>query len=251
MRYSFIPADEEWIDDGPDIAGPGWRTVDAETLAEYFGRQVDRVCYEGYSRFAFVTALLAIAAELQWELQYEAGGDGVRQERAGDERSCVGYRVCNTSRFAMPDIAQSELALDHEDHSADPRDWIPVKLLCDELEREMAEKRTHLLQKLTAWMVSLRVFRRVESVRMIDSEARSARDDEYHRALLAFLLGVGELILLDLRRHEQIDPKWIGIGFDDVAAMIKELRSDMMMWHGEMTEARKQTILADVFGIED
>lgn len=146
---------------------------------------------------------------------------------------------------------QAELPLNHEDHHADPKDWIPVKLLCDEIEMELAESRAHLLRKLTGWLLGLRVFRRVESYRMYRAEPLAPRELEFHRALLTFLLGAGEMLLLNLRSHEDIDPNWVGLSFDDVKATVAELRSDLTMWHGDMTDGRRTQILSDVFGFED
>lgn len=83
---------------------------------------------------------------------------------------------------------------------------------------------------------------------MIKKQA-SQRDYQYHRALLSFIVGVGELLVLELANHNSIDPENIGVSFGAVEAQLGELRDDVRMWHGGMTAARKEQILCDVFGV--
>ena len=76
------------------------------------------------------------------------------------------------------------------------------------------------------------------------------RDRKYHRAMLEFLIGSGAILVMELEIHTQIDSVHIGIPFPSVCAQLQELRDDLRMWHGDMTEDRKAEILRDVFGVK-
>ncbi len=133
------------------------------------------------------------------------------------------------------------------EYKVDERDWTAVKLLVEELEQELAERRSHLLFRITGWYFALKVFRRVESEKLI-LRAPMERDLEYHRAMLAFLRGCGEILVLELKKHEDIDPKRIGLSFADFSAMVEELKMSERERYGDMTKARRDEILSDVFG---
>ncbi len=144
---------------------------------------------------------------------------------------------------------QSELGFSHQDHSVDPKDWIPLKLLCEELEQEISARRVHLLRKLSNWLFTLGLFKRIQRQKITCCQDHPhIRDLEYHRVILAMLLGTGEAIQMDLREHTKIDPESIDVSFASVAATIKELQYDMNSWHGDMTEARVTDILDYVGG---
>jgi len=136
----------------------------------------------------------------------------------------------------------------HEDFAQDPRDWVPAMILASELEKEIAERRIHLLRRLSAWYSLIKIFRSVEQEQMLKKDATS-RDMEYHRALINFLVGSGELLVLELQNHRSIDPEHIGIPFACVTSQMEELREDSRMWHGGMTETRRKNIMRDVLGV--
>src|SRR4051812_9089019 len=77
-----------------------------------------------------------------------------------------------------------------DDHMLDPKDWIPALLLQADLEREIAEKRIHLLRRLSTWYSLIGIFRRLEHEKMIASDP-TARDHKYHRAMLEYIVGSG------------------------------------------------------------
>jgi hypothetical protein len=133
------------------------------------------------------------------------------------------------------------------DYKVDERDWSAVKLLVEELEQELAEKRNHLLFRMTAWCFALKVFKRVESEKMVLRDP-SERDSKYHRAMIAFMRGCGEILLVELGAHQEIDPVRVGISFPDLAAMVEEMRISEREWYGDMTPERSAEILNDVFG---
>jgi hypothetical protein len=138
--------------------------------------------------------------------------------------------------------AQQEL-----EYKVDERDWTAVKLLVEELEQELAERRSHLLFRITGWYFALKVFRRVESEKLI-LRPPLARDVEYHKAMLAFLRGCGEVLVLELKKHDGVDPKQIGLSFADFSAMVEELKISERERYGDMTDSRRNEILSDVFG---
>lgn len=133
------------------------------------------------------------------------------------------------------------------EYRVDERDWSAVKLLVEELEQELAERRNHLLFRITAWYFALKVFKRVESEKLIQRPAIE-RDTEYHRAMLAFLRGCGEILVLELKKHEDIDPQQIGLTFGDFSATVEELRISERERYGDMAQSRREEILNDVFG---
>lgn len=107
----------------------------------------------------------------------------------------------------------------------------------------------HLLRRLSTWLNSVSIFKRVEGRRIIAQEGKvSHRDAEHHRALLTLLLGLGENLLIELREHKKVDPEHIGLKFEDILAMVEGMRMDLAMYYGGATEARKAQIFADVFG---
>lgn len=133
------------------------------------------------------------------------------------------------------------------EYKVDERDWTAVRLLVEELEQELAERRNHLLFRITAWQFALKVFRRVESEKLV-MRSPVERDTEYHRATLAFLRGCGEVLMLELKKSEKIDPQSIGLSFAGIAAVVEELRISEREKYGDMTPARREEILTDVFG---
>ena len=133
------------------------------------------------------------------------------------------------------------------EYKVDERDWSAVKLLVEELEQELAEKRNHLLFRITAWCFALKVFKRVESEKMVLRQPLE-RDSKYHKAIIAFMRGCGEILLVELDTHQEIDPVRVGISFSDLAAMVEELRISEREWYGDMTPERRAEILTDVFG---
>lgn len=69
--------------------------------------------------------------------------------------------------------------------------------------------------------------------------------------MLEFLIGSGAILVLELEAHKQIDPQHIGIPFESVTAQIQELRDDLRMWYGGMTEVRRSEIMRDVFAVKE
>ena len=144
-------------------------------------------------------------------------------------------------------VADKQDDLFHGDYLSDPRDWQAIRILCDEIEAEMAERRRHLLRRVCDWLTLLSVFRAIEEKKLIIREA-CPRDMEFHRAIITSILGSGELLLLDLREHTGIDPLAIGVSFEDFEAHVRMLRYDLRARHGDLTPEAKKAILSDVFG---
>ena len=128
-------------------------------------------------------------------------------------------------------------------------DWVAVKILLDEVDEEITARRSHLLYRVTAWMLATRIFKRVEERKLVLTDP-APRDIEYHRAFTSLLLGHGDFLLMELKRHEEIDPENIGVKFADVAAHVEDLRYESVSRYGDMTKARRADILREVFGAE-
>ncbi|MEO6786334.1 MAG: hypothetical protein ABI318_09400 [Chthoniobacteraceae bacterium] len=144
----------------------------------------------------------------------------------------------------------TELPFKESEFEIDPKDWIPALLLQADLERELAEKRVHLLRRLATWYSLITIFRRLERDKMIALEP-TLRDKKYHRAMMEFLIGSGAVLVLELECHKQIDSNHIGVPFESVIAQLQELRDDLRMWHGDMKEQRRAEILSAVFCMSD
>jgi hypothetical protein len=146
----------------------------------------------------------------------------------------------------MPAAAPNGFQEDFE-FGVDEQDWAAVKLLTDELEEELAERRNHLLFRISVWLLAVRVFKKSET-RKIVLRTPSDRDKTYHRALLGFLKGYGEMLLMELGRQNAMDSKDIGVSFEDFSASVEELRLSEREWYGDMTQARREEIFLNVFG---
>lgn len=133
------------------------------------------------------------------------------------------------------------------EYKVDERDWSAVKLLIEELEQELAERRNHLLFRVSAWCFAVKIFKRVESEKIV-LRTPAERDSKHHKAMIAFLRGCGEILLVELTAQQEIDPMRVGISFADLAAMVEELKISEREWYGDMTKARRAEILNDVFG---
>ena len=145
----------------------------------------------------------------------------------------------------MP-VQTPQAELFHPDYNEDPKDWLPAKILLAEIEKELAERRVHLLRRLSSWYLALKILKDLEDRRMV-LQSPTSRDLQYHKAFSRFLQGVGEILLLELQQHTEIDPESIGIKFEDVAASVEALRYNIEMWHSDMTEIRRGEILSNVF----
>jgi hypothetical protein len=147
----------------------------------------------------------------------------------------------------LPTTASQQELLSYNPESPD---WVAVKILLDEVDQEIAARRSHVLFRLSAWIMALRIFRRVEERKFI-LNSPVPRDLDYHRAFISLLVGQGDVLILELRRHEESDPQAIGISFEDIAAQVEELRYDQLSRYGDMTEERRSSILREVFGAEE
>ncbi len=178
---------------------------------------------------------------------------GLRDARIVDE--VPPPMSASTATLQSPDPparpVQTYLQFDHEDFRSDPRDWWPAKNLVAELEEELSAARQHLLLRVTAWVLATKVFRKIERRKMYEPEnGPTARDMEFHRAILTSLLGNGEMLLLDLKSHQEIDPNNIGLSMDAIASTVSQMRFDLSHWHGDMKPEMAEEILSQVFGVE-
>ncbi|MEZ5386604.1 MAG: hypothetical protein R3F13_13915 [Prosthecobacter sp.] len=145
------------------------------------------------------------------------------------------------SASMKPSVPVAEL-----DFGVDERDWGAMKMLLDEFERELSERRTALLARLSIWKMAVRILKRSTTDKMI-LKTPSQRDYDYHHAILGFLKGTGLLLQGELKRHQNIDPENIGVSYEDLAAMVSELEYQEREWYGDMTDEFRDRMLADVF----
>lgn len=145
------------------------------------------------------------------------------------------------------DEHQSTLQLEEKEFASDPKDWCALSLLMEEIDDEMRQQRKHLLMRMAQWLLAHDVFRKIERRKMI-YEDPGQRDLEYHNVVSSSLFGSGKMLLVQLRDHEEIDPRHLGVRFEDLRATVTAVERDYMQWHGGMTAKRQKQILKDVFG---
>lgn len=117
----------------------------------------------------------------------------------------------------------------------------------EEIDEEMQQQRKHLLMRMAQWLMAHDVFRKIEKRKMILTDP-GKRDLEYHNTISSSLFGSGKMLIIQLKEHEEIDPKHLGVRFEDLRATVIAVERDYMQLHSGMTEPRKQQILKNVFG---
>ncbi|MEM1085958.1 MAG: hypothetical protein AAGI48_17750 [Verrucomicrobiota bacterium] len=145
------------------------------------------------------------------------------------------------------DENQRQLAFEEREFAADPRDWCALRLLIEEIDEDMRERRKHLLLRTAQWLMAHDVFRKIEARKMVRAQPHP-RDLEYHNTLASSLVGAGKMLLMQLQEHHDIDPLHIGIRFEDIRTMVIAVERDYNQWHSGMTDERRKSILKDVFG---
>lgn len=141
---------------------------------------------------------------------------------------------------------QINLNLQNQEFASDPKDWMALRMLLDEIDEEMRMQREALLMRVAQWLVAHSIFRKVEKRKLVMSTP-GVRDLEFHDALASSLIGAGKLLVLELREHSEIDPKYIGIRFEDFRATVAGVERDHLLWHSGMTEEREEAILGALF----
>jgi len=134
---------------------------------------------------------------------------------------------------------------DELDFQTDERDWGAVKLLLDEFEEELSERRSALLYRLSVWKMAVRILKRAAVEKMVLREP-CRRDHDYHRSSLAYLKGAGRVLEQELKRHTEVDPSNIGITWDDFAAMVEELECQDREWYGDMKPEMREKLLSEL-----
>ncbi len=169
-----------------------------------------------------------------------------RRARSGGEQTRPVSGLDAGDNFAfMAAPTQDELIF----HELRATDWFFVKRLLRDLQEEFQARERYLIGTVSRYVIGLELFRLCEQLTILDPRSPSQRDRSYHRGMLAIFRGLGELLLADLRQHEEIDIKpALGYGFADLAATVEELAIDERMHYGEMTDARREQILGEVFG---
>ena len=142
----------------------------------------------------------------------------------------------------MPEVSQLDLA-----YAIENPDWVALKVLTEEIQDELSQNRDNLLYSLSNWLMSVTIFKRFEERQMIAADP-GERDRSYHRVILTGVLANGEKLLHELRRHQEIDPKNVGVEMADVQSTVNDLRLCYAEWFNDMKPERKRTILNQVFG---
>ena len=145
---------------------------------------------------------------------------------------------------------QIDLNLQSQEFASDPKDWMALRMLLDEIDKEMRLQREALLMRVAQWLIAHNIFRKVEKKKLIMTEP-GARDMEFHDTLASGLVGSGKLLILELREHTEVDPRHLGLRFEDFRATVAAVERDLAMWHSGMTEKRAEAILTSTFGASE
>jgi len=141
-------------------------------------------------------------------------------------------------------FSQTDLA-----YNVEKPDWVALKILIEEIEDELAQRRSNLLFSLSNWFLAVNIFKRFEE-RQLVLGAPTQRDADYHRVILTGLMANGEKLLHEAIKHQEIDTKNIGVEFQDVQAAVNEFRLAYMEWFSDLKPERKAGVLREVFGVE-
>ncbi len=83
-----------------------------------------------------------------------------------------------------------------------------------------------------------------------DWVAPNLRDREYHRMVIANLMGHGESLLLEVTKQHEIHPESIGLKVADIEANVRYLRDLYSRWFSDMSDAQKDSILEQLFSVQ-
>lgn len=128
------------------------------------------------------------------------------------------------------------------DFNLDKPDWVALRLLLNSLEEELADRRKHLLRKLSNWFPALKLFARFEETHLVPGEPTD-RDREFYRIFLTQLLAQGEKLAGELGRARKVDPQAIGLRAEDVDANLRYLRDRYARLAFELAPERREAIL--------
>lgn len=130
--------------------------------------------------------------------------------------------------------------------STDAPRWQAVGLVLDQNERDVLAKRYGLVSEVISWFKAIELFRAAEFERMIEREPTPA-DRRHHKTWLARLIADGERLVTGIRSAGGLARNQAGIKLADVEAMVEELYSTQLQWHGRMTKERKTELWEKVF----
>lgn len=122
--------------------------------------------------------------------------------------------------------------------------WQFVKNLLHDLQAE--EDREQLASLFGQWRLSIRVFRRVETARMVNSEPTEV-DLIFHRACVTELISVGSWIELAAMGHTEEDLRKHGLKLGVIRAMDLDLRNSFDEWHGQSGEKHIEQLQERIF----
>lgn len=128
------------------------------------------------------------------------------------------------------------------DFNLEKPDWVALRLLLNGLEEELADRRKHLLRKISDWFLALKLFARFEEIHLVRAEPTD-RDREFYRVFLTQLMAQGEKLALDLERAHEVDPQAIGLRAEDVSANLRHLRDKYARLAFEVSPERREAIL--------
>ena len=146
----------------------------------------------------------------------------------------------------MPTIPLSQPEFDY---NLEPPDWVALSLLVRKIDEELARKQRHLLMKVSHWFLALDLLREFEDGHLI-VDTPNVRDREYHRMVIASLMGHGESLLMEVTKQHEIQPESIGLKLADIEANVRYLRDLYSRWFTDMTDRQKDAVLDQLFSVQ-
>lgn len=142
-------------------------------------------------------------------------------------------------------ISQEEMSF----HELRVTDWMFVRKLLEDLQADFAQRERFVVRSTERFLTAVKLFRMCEQLAIFEVENPSRKDAAFHKGILLILRGLGELLLEELRAHEDVEvKKWLGVTYEDVRAICHELQCDEQMHYGSLSESRREEILRECFG---
>lgn len=127
-------------------------------------------------------------------------------------------------------------------------DWLYMKKLLTDLQRELAEGKRYFLRIVANWVQAYDMLRAFEDVVMVESGDPSQSERKFFIGNLAVLKGYGIHILNILEAHNLEIPKALGVAVSDLLAMVEELGAMEKAYGVSSPAPAKKNLLEDMFG---
>jgi len=123
--------------------------------------------------------------------------------------------------------------------------WETADLVAEVNTRQIDSSNPNPIHEFGAWFKSVRLYHQAETEQVARGKP-TEQERQAQRHMLSVLINVGEWLVRELRQSKDIEK--LGIRLADVEATLEELYVSLRVWFGDMTEARRNQVLDEVFG---